>query len=516
MKKNVFHTAILLLTSVMMAACSGNDDIVNNTNPEPQAPTKGNVVVLSGTLGSKDSQTRTIATDGKGSWEEGDQFAIYYVTEDDGHASATATVNSINANGSANFTASLESPKTGNNGVTLIYPASAHDGNGGFETDALMEQEGTLDYINANGLDIETATTTMNVEGTAATLNSDVKMQPQVCLCTLNLRDGNYQSLSTTRLEIRDGMHTYTIIPKEGATTSFTVALLPTKNVSISFTATTTKETTIRTKRDGVTLANCTADNVGDVFDEDGNIYENSWGPGAIYYQDFSSRTLYAGRFYSSYVTFHNQLSTIAALGMIAYVGDHGTVDDSSTDPQTGFHGLAIAMNDFGGFSGYPWCSIKTADCTDDVNDNVTDAATACNTKNGINMTAYLVNHSGSNSHTHSAAIAAHSTSGHPSTTSDWFLPSVGQWQLIVWGVVSKATGQPYTTPITTELSSFDVIDNFNSILTQAGASAFPSSGCHWLSTEYSNGKAWAIAVKGYVFGHEKTYNSNIRRVLAF
>ena len=515
MKKNVFHTAILLLTSVMMAACSGNDDIVNNTNPEPQAPTKGNVVVLSGTLGSKDSQTRTIATDGKGSWEEGDQFAIYYVTEDDGHASATATVNSINDNGSANFTASLESPKTGDNDITLVYPDSVHDGNGGFKTDALMEQEGTLDYINEHGLDIETATTTMNVEETKATLNSNVKMQPEVCLYTMNLRENSsYSNLTTTtKLVIKDNDHTYTITPTT-PTNSFTVALLPIQSSDISFTATTNDETTFYTKQDDVTLANCTTDNVGDVFDEDGNIYRVSRGPGATYYKIFYGKALYAGKFYNSNVTLSKQIESF--VGMIAYVGTHGTVDDSSTDPQTGYRGLAIAMNDFGGFSGYPWCSIKTADCTDDVNDNVTDAATACNTKNGINMTAYLVNHSGSNSHTHSAAIAAHSTSGHPSTTSDWFLPSVGQWQLIVWGVVSKATGQPYTTPITTELSSSDVIDNFNSILTQAGASAFPSSGCHWLSTEYSNGKAWAIAVKGYVFSHEKTYNSNIRRVLAF
>lgn len=304
MKKNVFHTAILLLTSVMMAACSGNDDIVNNTNPEPQATTKGNVVVLSGTLGSKDSQTRTIATDGKGSWVEGDQFAIYYVTEDDGHASATATVNSINANGSANFTASLESPKTGNNGVTLIYPASAHDGNGGFETDALMEQEGTLDYINEHGLDIETATTTMNVEETAATLNSDVKMQPEVCLYTMNLRENSsYSNLTTTtKLVIKDNDHTYTITPTT-PTNSFTVALLPIQSSGISFTATTNDETTFYTKQDDVTLANCTTDNVGDVFDEDGNIYRVSRGPGATYYKLFYGKALYAGKFYNSNVT---------------------------------------------------------------------------------------------------------------------------------------------------------------------------------------------------------------------
>ena len=508
MKKNIY-AAILLLTGAVMVACSGSDDITGNTTPEPQTPTVNGAVELKGTLGSKGDQTRSIDTNGNGSWEVGDKFAIYYTT-DDGHSTAVATVNSINSNGSANFTATLSYPKTGSNNVTLVYPASAHDGQGGFKTDALMNQDGTLDYINANGLDIETASTTMNVEEKTATLNSDVTMQPQVCLYQMNLRGGTYLSpLTTTKLIIKENRYTYTITPTP-PTSSLIVALLPVTGSGISITATTTEEATLYTKRDGITLTNCTAENVGDVFDEEGNIYSVSKGPGAIYSKMFYGKQLYAGRFYSGNVDLSKQATDIK--GMIAYVGDHGTVDDSSTDTQTGFRGLAISM------SSIPvqekWCDRTDVDCTGDDSDNVTDATIACNTKNGISMTESLISHSGSNSHNHVAASLAHSTTGHPSSTSDWFLPSVGQWQLIFQGVVSKASGTSYTTPITTTLSTNNEINLFNSVLDQVGIDHY--SNCYWLSTEYGSDKTWAVATKGYAFANTKTWDSYVRKVLAF
>ena len=45
-----------------MTACSDNDDF------QSESQTLGNTVVLSGTLGSKGDQTRTVAEDGVGSW----------------------------------------------------------------------------------------------------------------------------------------------------------------------------------------------------------------------------------------------------------------------------------------------------------------------------------------------------------------------------------------------------------------------------------------------------------------
>ena len=518
MKKNIFYTAIMLLAGAMMAACSGSDDITSNTNPEPQNPTGKGDVVLKGTLGSKGEQTRTIGTYGAGSWEVGDKFAIYYTT-DDGHSTAVATVNSINSNGSANFTATLSYPKTGSNDVTLVYPASAHNGQGGFKTDALMKQEGTMDYINTKGLDIETASTTMNVEGKTATLTSDVKMQPQVCLYRMRIQDDKSNDLTTKKLEIREGTHTYTITP---TTPNYvlTMALLPTESADFSITATTTGETILYTKRDGVTLTNCTAENVGDVFDEGGNVYSASKGP-ATYSKNYSGKTLEAGKFYSGNV--YLSISSTPMVGMIAYVGEHGTVDNSSTDAQTGFRGLALAMKNIseGNTREYKWCDQSSDYCTSTHSDNIEDAR---GWKNGITMTDALVNH---NSHTnaHTAAVKARNygvnngVSRPTETTSDWFLPSLGQWQLILQGLITKGEGNPYSTPIG-EYGNSDFNKgtySFYSILENAGAQGIYI--CCWSSSESSFGSAWCLVVNENqcsAFTDGKYYTHTVRPVIAF
>lgn len=507
MKKNTFYMVALLLAGTVMTACSGGDDITSDITPEPQLSSETGVVELSGTLGSKGDVTRAIDANGKGTWEPGDKFAVYYETPD-GHASAVATVNSVNDDKSANFTATLHSPKAGNNDVTLVYPATAHDGKGGFKTDALMKQGGTLDYINANGLDIETATTTMKVEGMNATLTENVTMDPQVCLYTLYLKDNFNNYISAKKLEISDGTHNYTITSSD-ATTDFTIALLPIENADFTFTATTTKEGKLYTKQNA-TLANCTAANVGDVIFADGNIYKVSNGTGVIYSVSFKNKTLVRGRFSYNYLN----LSTITPVAMIAYVGENGSVETGSD-----YRGLAIAMNDVMSKNDAftcVWSSEKTADCTSNDKDKVTDATVACNTKNGISMTASLVSHSDGSTHKHFAANAAYSyNKQRPDGTSEWFLPSVGQWQLIAWGLMSKATGTSYTTPITTVLSDENgIISKINTVLNSAGASWF--NNCYWLSTECSVDSAWSIAANGYAYKNDKHSGSRIRPVIAF
>ena len=178
-----------------------------------------------------------------------------------------------------------------------------------------------------------------------------------MCLYTMNLR--NYYtstSISATKLQISDNKgHSYTITPT-AATNSLTVALLPVNNASFTFTATTTDAVYSYTKLDGVTLANCTSDNVGDVFDKDGNIYRSSSAPGAIYSKTFTNKYLYAKQFYSQNLSLNPVYPpTIKRVAMIAYVGN---ASDCS-------HGLAIALTDESG--GHSWssagsvCSGKTA-----------------------------------------------------------------------------------------------------------------------------------------------------------
>ena len=529
MRKNTFYTAVLLLAGTVLTACSGGDDVTSDITPVSQpAAEAGDVVELSGTLGSKGDVTRAIASDGTGTWVVGDQFAVYYETAN-GHASTVATVNSVNSDGSANFTATLRSPKTGDNSVKLVYPASAHNGEGGFKTDGLMNQGGTLEYINQNGLDIETATTTMNVEGMTAKLTSDVTLQPQVCLHTLNLTNGYYyENNLSTKLEISDGTHNYTIIPAS-ATNSFTIAMLPVTDAKFTFTATTTKERSSFTKLDDVTLDNCTADNVGDVFDKDGIIYKVSSGPGAIYSKNYNSnKTLVAGKFYKSSFSLSAVTVNSPGVAMIAYVGEKGSVETN-----TNYRGLAIAMGECNqsNTTGWPssepmpdhanWCSQKTATCTTEYSDEVTDA---CTWTDGITMTDNLVNHA---SHTHWAAKAARNyKTAHPSSTSEWFLASLGQWQLIIQGLITKVDNmsQPYTVAINTTNNNKMNASYIGSVLIKAGAGATSGNpngleNCYWSSSEYNAEKDWIV---NFSYGRAGTqdkvtsFPTHVRPVLAF
>ena len=542
-RKNIFYTAALLLTGVVMVACSGSDDLTSET-PQPQPSAETGVVELSGTLGSKGEGTRALAEDGTGSWETGDQFAVYYQTPD-GHATAVATVNSVNANGSANFTATLNHPKNGSSNVTLVYPATAHDGLGGFNTDGLMTQDGTLEYITANGLDIETASTTLNVVNKNASLSSDVTMEPQVCLFDVTLRKDNYNDLKYAKtLEINDGTHSYTITPAT-PTQYFTVALLPVSHADFMFRAITSDSGMgfLYTKQN-VTLANCTPDNVGDVFDEDGNIYAVSTGSGITYMNSFSDVTLEKGKLYSQRL----QLSLIKRpVAVIAYVGERGTVDDSNTDPQTGFRGLALSMQnseqgnttsynsnwDSDTWNGPRWCTQSAEACTSRATEDLTVAR---DRRDGITMTDELVNHA---SHTHYAAKTARNYSSRyyyssnanyyfsncnkqmtlPAGASNWFLPSIGQWELIAQGLASKVAGTAYTTRITDAANETLAPGSYNSVLVHAGAEALKANcDMYWSSSEFGDGKVWYLFYDGSALNGGKThiFKPDIRAVVAF
>lgn len=520
MKKTMICAAVLLLAGTVLTACSGGDDVTSDITPEPQpAAETGDVVELSGTLGSKGSVTRAVDSDGTGTWVVGDQFAVYYETTN-GNASTVARVNSVNSDGSANFTATLRSPKTGDNSVKLVYPASAHNGEGGFKTDGLMNQGGTLEYINKNGLDIETATATMNVEGMTAKLTSDVTMQPQVCLYKMTLREDSYTLLNTTKLEINDDKgHSYTITPTPtSATSNFTIAMLPVSYASFTFTATTTEEYDIFTKQEGLTLANCTADNVGDVFDKDGNIYKVSSAPGAIYNRTYNGRTLYAGKFYTS-EPYLNAVTTVSpGIAMIAYVGDNGSVETGSD-----YKGLAVAMADCNKyncsvdiqqFSGTSWCNQNDNACTKKHDTNV---GVAREWKDGISKTDSLLNNT--DGHTHNAAKAASTFNvSYPSGTSGWFLASLGQWQLILQGLITKQDNlsQPYSVPVSTTANEKMTADYLKPILGNAGTGL---GNCYWTSSEYDAYDGWGAAPSnGSAFTYSKTSSSmlHVRAVIAF
>ena len=144
-----------------------------------------------------------------------------------------------------------------------------------------------------------------------------------------------------------------------------------------------------------------TASDIGKVIGADGNIYD-----------DAAAATA----------------ANTTAVALICYVGDAGSADASSDT----YKGLALALTDASTSAEY--CS-QEATCLEPRY----DASTKTNDMAGIASTDALVGHA---THTHAAASAARSyNSGtHPTGTSEWFLPSAGQWQKMIDAAGGYAT----------------------------------------------------------------------------
>ena len=198
------------------------------------------------------------------------------------------------------------------------------------------------------------------------------------------------------------------------------------------------------------------------------------------------------------------------AVAMIVYVGDAGSVDESSST----YKGLAIALNDA---SYKSWYTTKDGTCVS----QTSDVSTAVGYKNGIASTNTLTTNSSGNcsGHTHDAATACRSyTPAAPTSygTSDWFLPSLGQWQLIVQGLASKKSGSSVTTPLTSDPNDIYKSSNMNSVITDAGGTGFQDT-FYWSSTEYNTSRVWGpqFHMGRALFGDKSPFGY-VRPVLAF
>lgn len=340
MKKTILRTAILLVAGCCIAACSGSDDVT--TTPEtPSQPAGNGSVELTGKLESKGDMTRSVSADGTSEWEVGEQFAIYYPTAS-GNSTAIATVSDVNENGSAVFRATLYGPKIGQSNVTIVYPAKAHDGHGGFKSSLFANQEGTLDYVSSN-LDIQTATAQLDVtdrspKDPAATLTANVTMTQQVCIYKFNLKKDASTALEATKFKVSDGTNTYTVTPS-AAKSEFCIAMLPAANADFTFEAATTESAKIYQYQCDFVPENITTAHLGCIIATDGKVYNYDTVDGIVYSKSFTGKTLQSGHFYSQDLTLQAGADKPTAVAMIAYVGE---------DTAEGFygfnHGLAISM----------------------------------------------------------------------------------------------------------------------------------------------------------------------------
>lgn len=368
--RNYLYVAALLLAATFTACSSDGDIASENVTPQPDQPATGKEVILTGTLADKGGEeTRSLDDDGKTEWYDGEEIAIYYEKTDGTFATATATIQNKDIDYSSGFhttsyTAKLTDPKNGTN-VKLVYPASMHNGTGGYSTENLLtKQKGTINDISDNW-DLATGQGIMTVSGSKATLPT-VTMKNELCICKFTFdgvpaEDFDY----AVRPSINDGTHEYKI-NKIQANSIYYVAMLPTIRSTFTFCANSPtmpyqkSDGTLRAAKGqwfsatGIAKENLTTEHVGCVFDENLDVYRiipqeertTLW-----FKKTVNNVTLEAGKFYNVPITLTCGADLdpeIKPVAVITYVGTQ-TGHDIKDKPTEWRHGLAMALFDADG-----------------------------------------------------------------------------------------------------------------------------------------------------------------------
>ena len=241
MKTNIKHLFLLLLTVLIFAACSKeNDNIISQ--PETQQPTTDGIH-FTAYFGVKNSlSTRALSEPTNpddpnygtlvASWQKGEEIAILF-----GGNKYTATVTDV-IDGIATVSATLPNGTPNNQAVTFIYPASAAN-ESGIRRDLLNEQDGTLATLSSE-LDVAKADGKLIVSGNTAEPNGTVRLVNQYAICKFQFqfKDENENSqditdvkeLTITDLSTNKVINVTTPSPQQAVY----VAMQPTQN-SVSF-----------------------------------------------------------------------------------------------------------------------------------------------------------------------------------------------------------------------------------------------------------------------------------------
>ena len=478
--------AALLVAVVALAACSSDaeSEVTQPAEPAaPQAPTFTMTVSAQkggdATRGTLTDNSTTISS----AWEADDEVSVYNVTKT---AALTGTLKAQSAGSSTTLSGVLTGTVEAGDELRLSYKSASYS-----------TQDGTLEGIAAN-CDFATATVNVtDVSGASITTNA-ASFQSQQAIVKFTLKNSTGSDvLSASELKVVADGNTYTVTPAS-ATSTLYVALPGISSTAITLVAT-VGGTTYDFAKSSVTFAN-------------GNFYRISVkttecrATSAVTSPTDLGRVIGANGYAYVNTTAATAAGTTAS-GIIAYVGTAGSVDASSST----YKGLAIALTDANSGSTCQWCTATGGTCVS----QTSAIANAITYKDGIASTNTLT----SDGHTHAAATAAKNFStARPSGVSAWFLPSMGQWNLIVQGLATKKTSSTVSTDLTMSLNDTYKASNLNSVITDAGGTGFQSSSSfYWSSTEYSTYYAWCMYFfSGHAYTSDKTYNRYVRAVFAF
>ena len=324
--KKVFGIAALLLA---LAACNKETEI---TPVEQPSDSKG--ITITATLAPKTADAKAVADNGDNkitvSWVQNEHIGILYEVDETKYL-ADAEIISVDDKGTATIQFTVVDGTPDNTACTLVYPYSAaKDDKSGVKDAAtlLAAQDGTL---NAN-LDVRVGAGTIRT--TTPGLNVTTQPAAQFAIFKFTVKNADASAtIDVKPLIVTIGTQDYTVTPAS-ATSELYVALPAVSGQTVSFSATGSDSKTYTCSKDGVTfaaakyyqstlkmaaykqLSAATAEDIGKVVGQDGNIY------------DTKAAATAAGT---------------QAVAMIAYVGNG--------------EGLALALTDEGGMT---WSTAKS------------------------------------------------------------------------------------------------------------------------------------------------------------
>ena len=500
--------AALLIASATFVACSSDNDIVSEQPAEPTTP-KTCTLTVNASKGD-DATTRALSLDGStlsASWAEGEKVIVYKTGESlfpgvPGMPVNIGTLEATDINGnSCTLTGDLDQSPLEGETLQLVFPGSRGTEDGA----ASMAQDGTLATIQNYFDRAHAEVTVTSVNGTKVSA-SNASFVNEKAIVKFVLKNGDdvitpssvsvtvthsgYESDDPVTFSEFASTYTangncffYAISGLSGGDFGGDIALTATigsdtyvyEKSGATFTAGQYYAITVKMKKQAPAakaVADATAEDLGRIIGADGNIYDNA------------TAATTAGT---------------TAEALICYVGDAGTADASSAT----YKGLALALTDAS--TSALWCSLPYYYAEICLGTQYGDYTLALGDLAGIANTNALVGHA---SHTHAAATIARNYKGsnHPTGTSAWFLPSVGQWNKMVNACKNK---------LGTNNSYKDLRDGFNGV----GGTNLQSTD-YWTSTQLSDQKAWCIMFDdehgGYWFSTYKDKNYYVRSALAF
>lgn len=507
MKKNLYLFASALAVSALLFSCSKVNEPGEEIHKE---------VILTTTLTKADNPaTKAIAPDGKTSWVVGEKVQVRYTNTSSAYQFVQGEVTAVTATGGAVITATLIDPKEGENYAYFRFPYSRYSG----AKDINADQVGTLADISEN-FDLSEGGASMTVSGGVATLPNGVVMTNYITIWHITFPS----AFAGYRISVSGGA-SYRVTPAS-ATNEIYVAMrgVSSKDITVFamdgsgnlYQKTSTGKTLEETKIYNTTIsdmgspmatstvapASITSAHVGYVLGVDGKAYSHMMAA------EFAGTT---------------------ASGIIAYVG---------TDPDASWTGynVMVLQNGYMTTSNFQYVNTGKMDAT----------ANECSSSVSAGVTSDLLNARSGYADTQTLGSSAHKDHRHnaeqmvkylngetpedsyyggwpmdaiarPTSSSPWFIPSAGQWNLMVKALVKKAGGT--VDDLTSSANSNMKHTVFNSVLAGSGAEGFVDAR-HHSSSEYHSGSSYGywtfVASEGRLGWSYKTNSARMRAVFVY